>query len=220
MTAILFGSISTLSDSSELQRSAFNQAFEQHGLDWRWDRDEYRTLLDSNGGAERVAAYAEERGQDVDAAAVHATKSEIFQQGLAGTSSPRPGVVDTIKAAKDAGAKLAFVTTTAKANVDALFDALAPEVQRSDFDVVVTAEDVDDKKPAPEAYTHALQALGEDAGSAVAIEDNPGGVRSAQAAGLTVVAFPNDNTAEADFSGAEKTDHLDYAALTAGLGNA
>lgn len=217
MTAILFGSISTLSDSSELQRSAFNRAFEQHGLDWRWDRDEYRTLLDSNGGAERVAAYAEKRGEDVDAQAVHATKSELFQQGLAGTSTPRAGVVDTIKAAKDAGAKLAFVTTTAKANVDALLDALAPEVQRSDFDVVVTAEDVDDKKPAPDAYTRALEQLGEDAGSAVAIEDNPGGVRSAQAAGLTVVAFPNDNTAEADFGSAETTDRLDYSTLTAGL---
>lgn len=217
MTAILFGSISTLSDSSELQRSAFNDAFEQHGLDWQWDRDEYRTLLGSNGGAARVADYAQERGEDVDAAAVHATKSEIFQKGLAGTSSPRAGVVETIRAAKDAGTKLAFVTTTAAANVDALFDALAPEVQRSDFDVVVTAEDVDATKPAPDAYTHALGALGEDASSAIAIEDNPGGVQSAQAAGLTVVAFPNDNTAEADFGSAETTDRLEYAALTADL---
>ena len=40
MPAILFGSISTVADTSELQREAFNQAFAEHGLDWRWDRDD------------------------------------------------------------------------------------------------------------------------------------------------------------------------------------
>ena len=38
MSAILFGSISTLADTSELQRRAFNEAFEAHGLDWNWSR--------------------------------------------------------------------------------------------------------------------------------------------------------------------------------------
>lgn len=33
MPAILLRSISTLADTSELQRQAFNQAFAQHGLD-------------------------------------------------------------------------------------------------------------------------------------------------------------------------------------------
>ena len=36
MSAILFGSISTIADTSELQRQAFNQAFKAHGLDWDW----------------------------------------------------------------------------------------------------------------------------------------------------------------------------------------
>ena len=38
MTAILFGSISTLADTSEIQRDSFNQAFAEHGLDWTWDQ--------------------------------------------------------------------------------------------------------------------------------------------------------------------------------------
>jgi hypothetical protein len=37
---ILFGSISTVADTSELQREAFNAAFAEHGLDWRWDPDD------------------------------------------------------------------------------------------------------------------------------------------------------------------------------------
>ena len=38
MSAILFGSISTLSDTSEMQRDAFNAAFADAGLDWRGSR--------------------------------------------------------------------------------------------------------------------------------------------------------------------------------------
>lgn len=215
MTAILFGSISTLADTSELQRTAFNEAFAQHGLDWRWDRDDYRAMLDSNGGAARIVEYARDRGEEVDADAVHATKSELFQKSLAGAAMPRSGVVETIRAAKDAGTRLGFVTTTSAGNVDALFEALAPDVQRSDFDVVVSADDVAETKPAPDAYEFALARLGEDAAAVVAVEDNPGGVRSATAAGLRVVAFPNENTADADFGGAETVDRLDFDTLAA-----
>ncbi len=82
MPALLFGSISTLADTSELQRSSFNQAFADHGLGWEWPREEYRSLLGSNGGAARIADYARARGEQVDADAVHATKSVIFQKSL------------------------------------------------------------------------------------------------------------------------------------------
>jgi phosphoglycolate phosphatase-like HAD superfamily hydrolase len=58
MSAILFGSISTLVDSSELQRRAFNEAFESHGLDWQWSQPDYVAMLESNGGAQRIADYA------------------------------------------------------------------------------------------------------------------------------------------------------------------
>ena len=73
MSAVLFGSISTIADTSELQRRAFNEAFASHGLDWEWSRDDYVSMLGSNGGAQRVADFASGRGEDVDAKAVHAT---------------------------------------------------------------------------------------------------------------------------------------------------
>ena len=101
MSAILFGSISTLVDTSELQRRAFNEAFEAHGLDWQWSQPDYVAMLDSNGGAQRIADYAESRGDDVDADAVHATKSQIFQELLATTGlKPRAGVLATVEEAQ------------------------------------------------------------------------------------------------------------------------
>lgn len=207
--AILFGSISTLADTSELQRRAFNEAFAAHGMDWEWSRDDYTAMLGSNGGAQRIAEYASSHGDDVDPAEVHATKSAIFRELLAGQEvTLRPGVADTMARAKQDGGKLGLVTTTSAANVTALLKALS--LTADAFDVVVDGSSVDEPKPAPAAYLFALKELGEDAGSAVAIEDNVGGVTAAVEAGITCIAFPNENTASDDFGAAvESVEALD-----------
>ena len=211
MSAILFGSISTVADTSELQREAFNQAFAAHELSWRWDRDDYRATLDKSGGQARIAAYAADRGEDVDAKAVHETKSKLFQENLSTTPlQPRPGVVETVEAARSAGMKVGLVTTTSRENVTALIDALNPDAAADWFDVVVDSTSVDESKPDPAAYHYALERLGEQAGDCVAIEDNPDGVTAAVAAGVACVAFPNENTAGLDFPGALRVvDQLD-----------
>ncbi|CAN5455170.1 HAD family hydrolase [soil metagenome] len=206
MAAILFGSISVVVDTSELQRRAFNESFAAHGLDWLWSHDQYVAMLDSNGGAQRIADYATARGADVDAAEVHATKSAIFQE-LLGTSplEARPGVIATIEEAKRSEHKLGFVTTTSRANVDALLTALAPDISAQTFDLIVSRDAVKDPKPDPAVYAFALDQLGENAAHAVAIEDNVGGVAAATAAGVRCIAFPNENTVGGDFSAAAET---------------
>ncbi|BBZ29072.1 phosphatase [Mycolicibacterium madagascariense] len=218
MPAVLFGSISSLADTSELQRQAFNDAFSAYGLDWEWSRDDYRSMLGSNGGAQRIADYAAAKGADVDAAAVHAKKSEIFQSLLASSSiSPREGVVDVVEEVKRSGQKLGLVTTTSKANVDALLSALEPHLDAGAFDLIVDLDKVSTPKPDPAAYAYALEQLGEDASHAVAIEDNPGGVKAATAAGIDCVAFPNENTAGSDFASAAETVNALDAAKVVGM---
>lgn len=216
MSSILFGSISTVADTSELQRQAFNQAFAQHGLDWNWGREEYMSLLAQSGGQDRIAEYARSKGQDVDAKAVHQTKSALFQAAVvAQRLSARPGVVDTIREAKRSGMKLALVTTTSPENVAKLLEALESEVQAGDFDLIVDSTSVDEPKPDPAAYTFALQSLDLKADQCVAIEDNLGGVDAAVAAGLSCVAFPNANTAVHDFGKATaRVDKLDFTDLS------
>lgn len=215
MSAILFGSISTVADTSELQRQAFNQAFEAHGLGWHWDRDDYLTMLETSGGQDRISDYADSVGQTVEAEAVHETKSKIFQENLAASQlTPRPGVVETIQDAKSNGLKVAFVTTTSPENISALTEALNPNVQTTDFDLVVDASNVEQPKPDKAAYSFALQSLSEKSGDCIAIEDNLGGVQAAEAAGLKCVAFPNENTANHDFEAAQhRVDQLDFNEL-------
>lgn len=215
MSAILFGSISTVADTSELQRHAFNQAFEAHGLDWRWDRRTYRTMLTRGGGRSRIEDYADSLGQSVDAKAVHESKSRIFQQNLASSGiAPRAGVVDTIRDARKSGWKVGLVTTTSRENVSALLEALSPDVRIQDFDVIVDASKVERPKPDKAAYSYALEMLAEMPRQCVAIEDNVDGVQSAVAAGLVCVAFLNENTAGHEVAGARRRmDRLDVREL-------
>ncbi|MEE8601391.1 HAD family hydrolase [Euzebya tangerina] len=217
MPAILFGSISSVVDTSELQRQAFNDAFQHHGLNWHWDQELYRDLLQSNGGAQRIAAYGADRGVEVDADAVHATKSSRFQQLLAETSpSARPGVLETIRAAQASDVAVGMATTTSPLNVAAILRAAG--ISQDELDLVLTREDVDEGKPAPEVYLTALQQLELTAEECIAVEDNVGGVDAAADAGIRCVALPNANTARHDFGRADQVEAaLDPAALVAAV---
>jgi HAD superfamily hydrolase (TIGR01509 family) len=216
MTAILFGSIGTIADTSEIQRRSYNEAFAAHGLDWDWDRQAYIAMLDRNGGVERIEGYAAARGEVVDAQAVHQTKSERFQQTLVETPPPlREGVADVIRQARAARTPVGLVTTTSAENVRAVLGLLGSGVSEV-MSVVVDRRHVDRPKPDPQAYAVALEQLGVDATSCLAIEDNPGGIAAAVGAGVPCVAFPNANTATLDFDGAvQRVTALDYDDLMA-----
>jgi HAD superfamily hydrolase (TIGR01509 family) len=189
--ALLFGSIGTLVETSELQRLAFNEAFAEAGLNWEWDVESYREMLTQSGGKRRIADYAAARGETVNAAASHRRKTELFDaiietHGL----QTRPGVLETIAAAKDQGFKLGFATSTSAENVAAIFRAVGMSLQRSDFDFVGDASMVDQPKPHPEIYELALRETGASADQSVAIEDTAVSMQAAKAAGIRGVAFP------------------------------
>lgn len=214
MPAVLFGSISTVADTSELRRKAFNQAFRIHGLDWVWDRDAYREMSATRGGQARIASYAQTISQRVDAAAVHRTTSELFRSGLAESSiTPRPGVTDIIRDARAHGFKVGFVTTTSAENVSVLIAALSPGILLRDFDVVVYAANVDRPKSAGAAYAYALHRLDEEPANCVAIEDNLEGVAAATAADVPCVVVPNGNTDGRNFGTARVLDRLSFDEL-------
>ncbi|WP_308915441.1 HAD-IA family hydrolase [Jannaschia sp. LMIT008] len=198
MKALLLGSIGTLADTSELQRWAFNAAFHAHGLDWDWDRETYAGMLTTSGGADRIARHAATLGHDVDVAAVHATKSDLFQSALAeGKARMRPGLDHILTRARQDGMALGLVTTTEPGNVEHLLRGL--DLDADLFDVVTTREDVAAPKPAPDCYRRALGALGLRPDEALAIEDNVPGVRAAQSAGVLCLIWPNENTGGHDF---------------------
>ena len=216
MSAILFGSISTLADTSELQRQAFNDAFQAYGLDWEWSRDDYASMLGSNGGAQRIEDYAASRGADVDAAAVHAKKSEIFQNLLGSSSiSPRPGVVETVEEAKrerpQAGLRHHHLTGQHRCAA-----GCAPAAhQRGD----VRPHRQPRHGELAEARSRGLRVRARRRSVKTPAASWPSRTTSAgsaprSAAGIRCIAFPNENTSGGDFShAAETVDTLDASRI-------
>ena len=78
MFALLFGSIGSIVETSELQRRSFNTAFAEHGLAWDWDVGQYKSLLVKAGGVARIHDYASAANETVDAKAIHDTKTRLF----------------------------------------------------------------------------------------------------------------------------------------------
>ena len=201
--AILFGSIGTLVETSELQRRAFNQAFSEAGLDWTWNPDEYKIMLKKSGGRNRINEYATDRGIKVNAHELHLKKTEIFdnmmkEEGI----SLRPGVANLIGYAIDNNVHLAFVTSTSNANVDAIFMALNGQLNRNDFNFIGNDKMVSKPKPDSEIYLKALSNLKLNAKDCLAIEDTEVSMRSAINANIKCIAFPGALALDNDFSDA------------------
>ena len=53
MKALLFGSIGTIVETSEIQRQSFNKAFKDAGLNWYWNIATYCDLLKDPGGKKK-----------------------------------------------------------------------------------------------------------------------------------------------------------------------
>ena len=214
--AILFGSIGTLVETSELQRQAFNKAFSDAGLDWNWNSKDYQHMLSKSGGCNRIQDFATRYGIDVDAKKLHQQKTKIFDSLMVKeTILLRPGAASLISHALDNSLLLAFVTNTSEVNVDAVFFALGSQIKRSDFSFIGNDTMVSNPKPSPDIYLKALSELYLDARDCIAIEDSEISMQSALAAAIRCIGFPGANTQGNDFSGAAfVTDHLSVDDLT------
>lgn len=192
----------TLAETEELHRICFNRAFEEAGLPWSWTVEDYRRLLTTTGGRERIFRFIGEVEPERAAALaghedpfvrrLHARKTELYALGVRrGEVALRPGVPELLARARGLGIALAVATTTSRANVEALFDAHPEALPRGWFATLVCGEDTKRKKPDPEVYALALERLGVAPERALAVEDSRNGVLAAEAAGIPVVAIPS-----------------------------
>jgi len=195
--ALIFGSIGTVTETSELQREAFNAAFLEHGLGWNWSPSEYRAMISgeriSVGGTNRIVEYADLKGVSMsvsEAAAVHATKTQLFQSEITRRKLPLNAGVDNLLAeARANGITTVFASTTARASIDAMLAGTEPALTER-FDLVISGDDVAHAKPDPEIYLKVLDQLSLDASEAIAIEDSQPSLDAARGAGIATYVVP------------------------------
>ncbi|SOB58472.1 Protein CbbY [Pseudodesulfovibrio profundus] len=203
LEALIWDVDGTLVDSEELHRKAFNQSFEDAGLDWHWSHEAYLKLLDVTGGKERIRHYMElsridEESMPKTPEDIHAVKTDFYNHSVRnGGLGLRPGVEALIEEAVQRGNRLAIATTTSLVNVEALFHSGV--LQREHWEVIMAGDQVENKKPAPDVYIEALRQLGLNPLECLAVEDSENGLNAAFEAGLPTVVTTNAYTRHQSF---------------------
>ena len=201
MKAVLFGSIGTLIETSDIQRESFNQAFKEAGLDWYWDQEDYTKLLKKSGGTKRIEDFAEKNNTNVDAKKIRERKTQIYNEKINSTIiSPREGVLDVLEYALKNNIKIGFVTSTTLNNIESVFKTLRNQIKKNQFDFIGNNTLIKDEKPAPDIYLRALNSLELESSECIAIEDTVESALSAYKAKIKCIAFPGLFHIDDDFS--------------------
>jgi HAD superfamily hydrolase (TIGR01509 family) len=98
-----------------------------------------------------------------------------------------PGAVDAVRALASRWT-LGLASSAPQSLIEVVLDASG---LRPQFQVALSSEKVARGKPAPDIYLAVTSQLGVSPGGCVAIEDSSNGLRSAAAAGMTVIAVPH-----------------------------
>jgi HAD superfamily hydrolase (TIGR01509 family) len=139
----------------------------------------------------------------------------VMVEALAGVE-PRPGALELLTRLSDAGLPLAVASNSERAFLERTLASVGL-LEGGPFRTIVSAEDVQSPKPAPDIYLEACRRLGVDPQGAVALEDSPIGAASAAAAGLFVIGVPY--FAGAELPGSDlRADSLANAAVARALG--
>lgn len=175
----------TLYDSMPRHARAWTRLFSDLGIPV--DPNEFFVYEGMTGAAIIDLIYKRHLGHGVsadEAARLYAVKAGYFgQEGRAGVMPGAPGVVQTLR---DNNIDTVLVTGSGQASildlVNSDYTGAFPEGKR------VTSHDVTHGKPHPEPYLRGLALAGCAAASAIALENAPLGVQSANAAGIFTIA--------------------------------
>jgi HAD superfamily hydrolase (TIGR01509 family) len=111
-----------------------------------------------------------------------------------------PGLFELIDALDARRIKRAVASSGVRSYVEAVLRSIGAAGR---FEVVVTADDVANGKPAPDAFLRAAERLDAKPQACLVLEDAPNGIAAARAAGMRCAAVPNDFTRKLDLSAAD-----------------
>lgn len=197
--AVVFDLDGLLLDTETLWARAESELFRRHGQEFS---HEDQLAVMGTGIEFSARYYAQRLGVAIEQGPALIDEMHGYMLAeLEREVAARPGAVELVERLRGQVA-LGLASNSARFLVDA---ALATAHLSDAFDVIVTAEDVEHPKPAPDVYLAACARLGVSPSDALALEDSAPGIAAAKAAGLTCIAVPQ--FAETDVSVADRVIH-------------
>jgi HAD superfamily hydrolase (TIGR01509 family) len=190
--ALIFDFDGLILDTETPDYQTWQSIYREHGFelpDEEWGKIVGGWGLSTFDAAAHLSLLSQGRLDSVSLRDRH--RSEAFALML---SQPiLPGVVDTLREAKQLGLKLAIASSSPHSWVD----THAKRLRIFDyFDKIICEDEVGigRTKPNPDLFLMALKQLQVQKNEAVVFEDSPNGVKAAKSAGIFVVAVPNPVT--------------------------
>jgi HAD superfamily hydrolase (TIGR01509 family) len=209
--AIVFDNDGLLLDTEHAWTRAETVLFERHGE--AFTADHKRELIGTSR-AQSAAKVERMLGLPGRGQRLMDELHDLVMEELTAGVPPRPGALELLRAVRAAGVPVGLASNSSREFVERALSV--SQLANGHFDVVVTADDVESPKPAPDLYLAACAALGAAPERAAALEDSPPGVASARAAGMFVIAvpyFPDTPIVGASLAARSLTDPTVAAAL-------
>ena len=196
--AVLFDMDGVILDSMPWHVKAWQEAFREFGL---VVPEEALYLHEGAIEAETSRKIFEDQGVSPSEElfrAVLKRQRELFRKKYQRFVRPFPEVPDLLSDLRKEGHRLALVTSSHQE----ILEAILPESLKRLFHFILTGDLVRRRKPHPEPYLKAQEALGVSPKESVVVENAPAGIKAAKAAGLFCVALtttlPEKHLREAD----------------------
>ncbi len=184
VAAVIFDLDGVLLDSEQLWNEAKREVVEETGGRWREDAPQAMMGMSS---LEWSAYLRDALGVPLEAPQIDRSVVTRMEDLYRAHLPVLPGAVEAVRALHRRWA-LGLASSSNREIIDLALSLAAID---DAFAVTISSEEVARGKPAPDVYLEAARRLGRDPRRCVAIEDSSNGLRSAVAAGMTVIAVPN-----------------------------
>ncbi len=125
---------------------------------------------------------------------------------MVATTVALPGVEQTLINLKDSGYRMAVATTKIRRHVDGILDLFGWSLL---FEATVGADDVEQVKPAPDAFVLAMSRLGSSPSDSIVIGDTVNDIAAAQAVPMRVIGVTSPYGGAEDVLALNPDHHLE-----------
>lgn len=180
---VLFDMDGVLIDATEWHYDALNEALEIFGFEI--GREEHLARFNGMTTRKKLEILSLEKGLPRE---LHEIISEVKQDRTLRIAArkcfPTAAHLILLSTLKNQGMKVGVVTNSIRMTTEFM---LQYSGVAKFLDVLVTNEDVENPKPAPDGYLLAMKKLGSNPANTVVVEDGMHGIQAAKAAGARVV---------------------------------
>lgn len=197
MKAVIFDMDGVLTDSEPLICAAAMEMFRERGVTVQ--PEDFHPFV-GTGENRYLGGVAEKYGVTLNIAEAKARTYELYLAMVPEQLEACPGAVDLVRKCREAGRLCAVASSADRIKIEANLHKIG--LPPKTWQAIVTAEDVERRKPDPDIFLLAASRLGLPPSRCTVVEDAVNGIAAAKAAGMRCVAvattFPAALLTQAD----------------------